>query len=46
MNLLNQLEEIIEQRKSICEKLMERGDVLTLLGNKSLRIHVENKEKI
>jgi hypothetical protein len=41
MNLLNQLEEIMEQQGFIAKKLMERGDVLTLLCNQSRLLNIE-----
>uniref|UniRef100_A0A914LI85 CXXC-type zinc finger protein 1 n=1 Tax=Meloidogyne incognita TaxID=6306 RepID=A0A914LI85_MELIC len=45
MNLLNQLEELIEQRGFILKTLTERGDVLTLLCSQSQRLNIEKEDK-
>uniref|UniRef100_A0A915NI71 CXXC-type zinc finger protein 1 n=1 Tax=Meloidogyne floridensis TaxID=298350 RepID=A0A915NI71_9BILA len=45
MNLLNQLEELIEQRGFILKTLTERGDVLTLLCSQSQRLNIEKDGK-
>ncbi|CAK5080687.1 unnamed protein product [Meloidogyne enterolobii] len=45
MNLLNQLEELIEQRGFILKTLTERGDVLTLLCSQSQRLSIEKEDK-
>uniref|UniRef100_A0A1I8BAK0 CXXC-type zinc finger protein 1 n=1 Tax=Meloidogyne hapla TaxID=6305 RepID=A0A1I8BAK0_MELHA len=45
MNLLNQLEELIEQRGFILKTLTERGDVLTILCNQSKCLNIEKNKK-